>query len=297
MVFYNKLLNNERYKRFREYQINGREQKTVAVKTLPETECLNCGMHFQGRFCPSCGQSASTRRINSRQTFSNIFATFSKFDDKLWHTTFDLFVRPGFMINDYFKGRRAQYIKPLQMLICLITAYLFITMITGVSVDSYRIFDDILGNQIRKALPDDVLRGIYDSVAGAFESQLFRTLFNITIKSFTCYLFFRLLVKKKRLNYAEHFYTHVYTQCIYMIINLLLIPFCIIFNKGTFEINIGYLGEALIMMLVYAQIFRITWRRSFMAFFLADILFLVFLILLLLLTMGFVFGLHEAKVI
>lgn len=82
-----------------------------------------------------------------------------------------------------------------------------------------------------------------------------------------------------------------------MIINLLLIPFCIIFNKGTFEINIGYLGEALIMMLVYAQIFRITWRHSFMAFFLADILFLVFLILLLLLTMGFVFGLHEAKVI
>lgn len=294
MKYFSKITDTETFKRFREYQINGREQPPVAVKKLPDTKCLNCGMHYQGAFCPSCGQPAKTRRINTRQTFSNIFATFTKFDGTLWHTVLDLFVRPGFMIHDYLQGKRAQYIKPLQLLVGLVTAYLFITMVTGIRIDSVYVFDEIVGNQIRNDLPDDTLRGIYDSIKSAFESQIFRTLFNITIRSFTCYLFFRLWVKSKRLNYAEHFYTHVYTQCIYLIINLALLPVCYILGAGTSDISLGYLGETLIAMLIYAQIFRITWRRSFIAFLLADILFLVLIIILFILTMGIVFGLHEA---
>lgn len=278
------------YSRLRDYQLNGRPKQSATIDTLPDTTCLNCGSHYHGNFCPSCGQSAKTKRFNTRQTIKHLLFTFTKFDDTFWHTTFDLFVRPGFMIHDYLKGHRMEYLKPLQLLVCLITAYILITSVFHISNEPSHIIEASLGEQLRSQLPNDMIRSVYDSIRNAFNNLIINTLFNVTILSFTCYQCFRFIQKGNNLNYAEHFYTHIYTNCIYTMLNLMLIPVCLLISNDGNSNKIGFLVESLIMMLVYAQIFRISWRKAFIAYFFAYIIYLVILIMIFLLTMGVTYG-------
>lgn len=281
--------------RIREYQIHGRKKDGVDMSMLPETVCLNCGTAYHGHFCPRCGQTSKTRRFNTHQTFKTLIFTFTKFDDKIWHTILDLCVRPGFMINDYLQGRRQQYVKSLQMLVCLVTIYILCINIFHIDGDVVTIIDESLGKEFYNSLSTDVLRSIYDGMKELFSNLIIRTLSSITLLAFTCYLFFRMFYRKKRLNYAEHFYTHVYANCIFLLINLLLLPVCILMNKGSYAMRTGILEESLIMMLIYAQIFRITWRRSFIAYFLAYMTYLFLIIIVFCLLVGLVYGFENVK--
>lgn len=51
----------EKYRRFKEWQ-----QQPYQVKPLSDEEhdCATCGTHYQGNYCPRCGQSASIGRYS-----------------------------------------------------------------------------------------------------------------------------------------------------------------------------------------------------------------------------------------
>jgi len=75
--------------------------------------CLNCGAELTGRHCVSCGQSASTGRLQSRDLVQPVINLFNA--DRGWaHTVAELTRRPGTVINDYLAGRRVAYTEPFK---------------------------------------------------------------------------------------------------------------------------------------------------------------------------------------
>lgn len=103
----------------------------------PTTHCLNCGLDYEGKFCPECGQSAETGRFTMRFIFENLLAAFISKDGGVWYTVKNLFTRPGAMIVEILNGKRRRYFSPFPMLLCVLTIYILLYSFTG-SRDSFR---------------------------------------------------------------------------------------------------------------------------------------------------------------
>ena len=85
--------------------------------TFSESECRNCGMKLEDRYCPHCGQDRLAGRQRSfgrmaMDIFTNIFT----FDDKAWITVRKLLFRPGFLSKEYVSGRVVPYTLPIKLL-------------------------------------------------------------------------------------------------------------------------------------------------------------------------------------
>lgn len=115
-------------------------QTTIQPETRSETKttkCLNCGMEFEGKFCPECGQSAETGRFTMKFIWENLLAAFLSKDGGIWFTLKNLFTRPGAMIIEILNGKRRRYFSPFPMLIFALTVYILLASLTG-SRDNYR---------------------------------------------------------------------------------------------------------------------------------------------------------------
>lgn len=263
------------------YQVQGKPKQHAPISELPEVECLNCGTRYQGNFCPCCGQSAKTKRFNTKQTLKHLLFIFTKFDDSFWHTTTNLFVRPGHMIREYLQGHRADYLRPMQMLICLITAYLVVRHALNISDAPYHLVE---GYSFRENLPNDFLRMAYDNLEKAANSTIISTLAKVTVLALTCFLGFKRIKEGKALNYAEHFYTLIYINCLYMFLRFLLLPFAA-FSTNVRD-DLGFFVETALAMWIYSQLLRISWRKSLSIYILAYISFVLVSIAIILIFVG-----------
>jgi hypothetical protein len=101
------------------------------VLHLPERSekiCLNCNTALHGRYCHVCAQE----NIEPKQPFGHVLVHFilhfTHFDTKTLRTLKYLLLKPGFLSNEYLKGRRMKYVDPLRLymtisailLLCLI---------------------------------------------------------------------------------------------------------------------------------------------------------------------------------
>jgi hypothetical protein len=92
--------------------------------------CLNCGCPQVVKFCPMCGQQASTPIQPVQDLVMDAAGEFLKFDSKLLVTLKALLLRPGFLTNEYLAGRRVPYIAPLRLYLW-ISAFYFILFSIG----------------------------------------------------------------------------------------------------------------------------------------------------------------------
>lgn len=102
----------------------GRHLNPLNTDEHQECTCMNCNTVFKGNYCPNCGQSSSTGRLTMMQAIDNLLGLYLNLDKGLLHTCIDLFYRPGYMMRDYIKGHRVEYVKPIQLLFLLATLYL-----------------------------------------------------------------------------------------------------------------------------------------------------------------------------
>lgn len=81
-----------------------------------EVRCLNCGHTFRGNYCPRCGQN---KKVDKNET--SVVKTFRDGYPQLasdyFRTMLHLIFRPGYMIRDYFRGRRVIYRTPVNTLV------------------------------------------------------------------------------------------------------------------------------------------------------------------------------------
>lgn len=140
--------------------------------------CRNCGTALRpdDRFCPQCGQETADHSQDMRVFMQHFLSDYFTFDSKLFRSVLPLLFRPGFLTNEYLRGRRVSYIAPLRM-------YLFVSLI----------FFLILGLQGK---------GTDDEMDRFFETHLPR-LFFFLLPLFA--LILRLLYLKRVKNFVTHF--------------------------------------------------------------------------------------------
>jgi Protein of unknown function (DUF3667) len=94
-------------------------QRTFAAEPSEDggALCQNCGAGLSGAFCSECGQSSDVEpepllrflRTGAEETLS--------LDGRLLRGIRDLATRPGFLTEEYHRGRRAQHMHPFRLLL------------------------------------------------------------------------------------------------------------------------------------------------------------------------------------
>lgn len=80
-----------------------------------EKNCLNCGTIVQGKYCHICGQENIEPMESFWHLVTHFFYDITHFDGKFFHSLKYLFLRPGFLSQEYIAGRRASYLNPIRM--------------------------------------------------------------------------------------------------------------------------------------------------------------------------------------
>lgn len=80
-----------------------------------ETPCRNCGTPAPGKYCPECGQETATEPQTPAQFLHGLIRQWATPDGVLWQTLARLAFSPGALTIEYVAGRRARYLRPLQL--------------------------------------------------------------------------------------------------------------------------------------------------------------------------------------
>jgi hypothetical protein len=102
--------------------------KNVGSETLPEEVCPNCGNLLHGSFCFHCGQNQKNLNRFFWSLVSEAFEDIFSFKSRVSLTLFHLFIKPGFISDEYSKGKRARYVPPLRLYI--ITSVTFVLLLS-----------------------------------------------------------------------------------------------------------------------------------------------------------------------
>lgn len=279
---------------FRKRQRDGFPIENHLPKAQEEVECKNCGKHFSGAYCPTCGQTATARRITVKDTLNNIFAGFIGGDDIFFRTCRDLLWRPGYMIYDYLSGKRACYFKPIHMLVRLVAIYVLIILIFGLRPEEIKLVDgvDVRSHTLESIIPfltKLINNKVFSSLTLVFVSLLpFRFIFRFCkIRREDAYT--------EKLNIAEHFFTLVFTNCLLMIISFPGLAISKDSSYWTIGQNIGLCISIFVPMWVYRQLYNISWLRSILLTSTAMLLTLALTVSSILLVFGIFYGIDAVK--
>lgn len=87
--------------------------------------CYNCSRQLASEeaFCPSCGQKKQQLRITLTQLTVQWWAATLDIDNKFWRTLWTLFRFPGKLTEEFVRGRRVRYLRPITL--CLLATGTF----------------------------------------------------------------------------------------------------------------------------------------------------------------------------
>lgn len=180
--------------------------------------CLNCNRRLSGKdkFCPECGQPASTSRYTMSTAFTQGLASVMRFDSGLPHTLRQLFFCPWVVIRDMIQGRRASYTPAVKLLVILSFVYIII--------------GELLGSKVQGTFSGEADEGVEEvgsllvatvrMIDGSVITQYLLLTIPATIISG---MVFRGMLKA-RYNTAEYFTATCYFACLFMALNILALP-------------------------------------------------------------------------
>ncbi|MEO7711603.1 MAG: DUF3667 domain-containing protein [Gemmatimonadaceae bacterium] len=91
-----------------------------------DRSCANCGSRLVQRYCADCGQPAPGPRDYSIRAHAAEFVDqLASVDGKIGRTLWALVARPGALTVDHLAGRRARYLRPLQLFL-VVNVLLFV---------------------------------------------------------------------------------------------------------------------------------------------------------------------------
>lgn len=83
--------------------------------TAPTLACGNCGVPLQGPYCHACGQPVKGMIRHLASVMADIGDTLFNVDSRIFRTLVPLYLRPGFLTNEYLAGRRTRYVTPFRL--------------------------------------------------------------------------------------------------------------------------------------------------------------------------------------
>ena len=86
--------------------------------------CLQCGHHFNGKFCPNCGQAATVKRLSATVLLEEILHFFTHLENGFVYTTWNFLIRPGKSAMEFIAGKRKNYQKPVSYFLIWVGLYI-----------------------------------------------------------------------------------------------------------------------------------------------------------------------------
>jgi len=88
--------------------------------------CPSCGAKTKGHFCGNCGEKeVGQSDYSSRHFIKELGTALTLLDSKAFRSLWLLIRKPGYLSSEFFRGRRVQYLKPLQLFVFLNVVYYF----------------------------------------------------------------------------------------------------------------------------------------------------------------------------
>jgi hypothetical protein len=293
----------EKVQQFRAWRERPRE---VAPMSTEEHECLNCQEHYTGRFCPRCGQAATTSRFSMKVAAENFAEAYGMGERGMFRTIRDLILRPGYLILDYLRGMRVSYYAPFKMFFLLFALSTLVTH--GLNIKGQALYDDsesavqelqeeidgeegttaelealeINGETVKVSdRAKAIFVNIFDKME-RFEKRFpsINVLILLMIVSGFLYLFFRHSPKIPDLRYPEFFMALLYIANMYTTYSIVFDFFCLT-KLSSYSI--------LLTLIPLKQMSGYSWWRTTLKAFAATLIMFVLLILLIILGILCVF--------
>ena len=128
----------EKYRQFKKWQHQPHEVAPLAEEMH---ECATCGTHFEGNYCPRCGQSAQIGRYSFKKAFLLFLDVWGVGNRGMFRSIRDLLLRPGYMIRDYIRGMQMAYFPPFKMLFLLCTLSILVN--SGMNIQGVNRFKEL----------------------------------------------------------------------------------------------------------------------------------------------------------
>lgn len=251
------------YRSLQQWIAEGRRPQLPAVTTekrdVELTTCRNCGMTFEGNFCPNCGQKARTGRLKLKSMIQDALPDIWNLDNRFVRTVVELVLRPGHMIRNYvIDGRRHCYYSPISLLFLLTALYMLLKhLLFGESVHLSIDKDTLV--YIDNELARIIVQKILEVLKWLSENMAWVSIFLVLAILFPVKWCFRSTLLGCNMNLTEYFYLLVYMACQSEIFSFLSLPYYYIRGISP-EINLGF--GFLLGVWVFKQFFQISWVQS-----------------------------------
>ncbi|CAA9311818.1 MAG: hypothetical protein AVDCRST_MAG56-6334 [uncultured Cytophagales bacterium] len=105
-----------------------------------DVECKNCAARFAAAtgFCSRCGQALAVERLTFRKLLADAAHQLTDTDAGFWFTLRQLTRRPGAAVQEYLRGKRKAYTKPLQFYLVLLAVFFGLTELLHLDVVAIR---------------------------------------------------------------------------------------------------------------------------------------------------------------
>lgn len=182
--------------------------------TKPAAACPNCGTEILPayNYCPSCGQDTNPKLISVGAIAKDVTENYFTVDSKILRSLTPLLFKPGFLTEEFMRGRRARYILPFRM---YLTVSLLAFLVLAINKPSRTIYqtEEITAEELEEIKSELVVPGTnHGATAGEAEiaEAFWDTFFNSTLPKlfFVMVPFYALILaalyRKPRRYYVEH---------------------------------------------------------------------------------------------
>lgn len=92
------------------------------------SSCLNCGRTLDQvyNYCPNCGQGNHDDNVSFKTLVGDFFSTYLAVDSKFGRTVKPFFIDPGFITNEFVKGKRNTHAHPIRLYLIISIFYFFV---------------------------------------------------------------------------------------------------------------------------------------------------------------------------
>ena len=218
--------------------------------------CPNCGHCVQGKYCSECGQKHGGVRVTLGSIVHELLDEFFHFDAKLVQTLRPLFFQPGRLSLDYWAGKRARFMRPLQLYLAAAFLFFFAAQFVQAQVLMVKVDaktevsalkeDDPQGSLLEKKLDAyirshdaaQISKDVVTSVSEQFPKVMFGA---IPLFALLCMGLFR----RSHRFYAEHFIFALHFHAFVFLSGLIRLPLPKWLSQALLLVYPVYLGLAL----------------------------------------------------
>tara|TARA_B100001250_G_scaffold99045_1_gene83177 strand:- start:149 stop:895 length:747 start_codon:yes stop_codon:yes gene_type:complete len=192
--------------------------------------CKNCNSVLHGQFCSNCGQNKE-QHVSFSDIKNDFLDEAFDYDARIFKTLKYLFINPGFLTKEYWKGKRIKYLQPIKLYILSSVFYYFINSLIK-STQTHFIFankiaSNIIDPKYYATIEDSIL-----SYGQEIELLLFTPLTGAVLM---------ILYKAKNKPFLHHMIASVHLSSFIFIFITIINMISILFSSINYLIDIFYL--------------------------------------------------------